>query len=184
MNTSAFCLLLSAFFFAQQGTIEIRKGGKVVATNRDDTTAAVRVLFIGNSLTFWNEMPWMTRRVAASLGAKPALSTEFSGMSGATLRQQWEHGKALRSIKERTWNFVVLQPQSTEMIDRPEETMKYARLFAAEIDAVRAKPVLFVTWVPPGRAMAQGELTARYERLARETHALLAPIGVAWEELR
>ena len=51
----------------------------------------MRVLFIGNSLTFWNEMPWMTRRLAGSLGSK--LVTEFNGAAGATLRQHWERGR-------------------------------------------------------------------------------------------
>ncbi len=179
--------LLSALCFLPlnaQSTIEIRKNGKVVASNQNDPANAVRVLFIGNSLTFWNELPWMTRRVAGSLGAQPPLVTEFSGMSGATLRQQWERGRALRAIRERRWNFVVLQPQSTEMIDRPGETMKYARLFDAEIDRVGARTVLFETWVPPARTITQAALTERYGSLAREISAVLAPIGTAWAELR
>ncbi len=177
---SALCFLL----FSAQSTIEIRKNGKIVASNRNEPADAVRVLFIGNSLTFWNELPWMTRRVAGSLGAQPPLVTEFSGMSGATLRQQWERGRALRAIRERRWNFVVLQPQSTEMIDRPAETAKYARLFDQEIDRAGAKTVLFETWVPPSRTIEQSTLGDRYATLARELAALLAPIGTAWDELR
>ena len=87
---STLCLLLV------QGTIEIRRNGKVVATDHDQSADAVRVLFIGNSLTFWNEMPWMTRRLAGSLGSK--LVTEFNGAAGATLRQHWERGRALRPL--------------------------------------------------------------------------------------
>ena len=127
MKTSAFCLLLSAL--VAQGTIEVRRNGKVVATDHNQSGNAVRVLFIGNSLTFWNEMPSLTRRIAGSLGANPALATEFSGMGGATLRQLWEKGAALRLIRERKWDFVVLQAQSVEMMERPEETKKYATLF-------------------------------------------------------
>ena len=58
----------------------------------------LRVLFIGNSLTYWNEMPWLTGQVASSLGAKPPLVTAFNGMSGMSLRQHWERGRALRAI--------------------------------------------------------------------------------------
>ena len=172
---SAFCLLLL------QGSIEIRRNGKVVATDHDQSTDAVRVLFIGNSLTFWNEMPWMTRRLAASLGSK--LVTEFNGTSGATLRQHWERGRALRAITERHWDFVVLQPQSSEMSTRPEETMKYARLFDREIDRTGAKTVLFVTWNVDAHD-SQSQLTARYVSLAKDLDAALAPVGVAWDELQ
>jgi hypothetical protein len=166
-----------------QGTIEIRRDGKVVATDHDESSAGIRVLFIGNSLTFWNELPWMTRRVAGSLGARPLLP-EFSGMGGASLRQHWERGNALRAIKEYHWDFVVLQAQSSEMSDRPEEMMKYARLFDREIGRVGAKTVFFVTWKAEGQRGTQSELTARYIGLARELDALIAPVGVAWDELR
>jgi hypothetical protein len=176
---SALCFLL---FTAQ--TIEVRKNGKVVATNREEPASAVRVLFIGNSLTFWNEMPWMTRRVAGSLGAQPPLSTEFNGIGGATLKQHWDRGNALRAIRERKWDFVVLQAQSTEMIDQPEQTKKYARFFDREIDRAGAKTVIFGTWVPAGRPISEAALTDRYASLARELSAKLAPIGTAWDALR
>ena len=181
---SAFCFLASVSLLAQ-GTIEIRRGGKVVATNHDQSVNAVRVLFIGNSLTFWNEMPALTRRVAGSLGAKPPLVTEFSGMSGASLKQQWEKGAALRAIREGHWNFVVLQAQRTEMDTRPEETKKYATLFDREIDRIGAKTVIFETWKVEsgGTRGTQSELNARYIALARELDALVAPVGAAWNEL-
>ncbi|MGZ8796556.1 MAG: SGNH/GDSL hydrolase family protein [Thermoanaerobaculia bacterium] len=170
--------LLSTSAFGQ-GTIEIRKNGKVVATDRDDRTTAVRVLFVGNSLTFWNELPWMTRRVAGSLGAKPPLVTEFNGRSGASLRQHWDRGEALRIIRQRRWDFVVLQPQSTEMTDSPEETTRYARYFDQEIDKTGAKTVIFATWVPNDRSMSQAALTDRYVALARQLDARVAPVGTA-----
>lgn len=176
---SILCFLLSA-----QGTIEVRRNGKVVATDHAQKANAIRVLFIGNSLTFWNEMPFLTRRVAGSLRAEPVLVTEFNGMSGATLRQHWEKGAALRRIREVKWNFVVLQAQSVEMMERPEETRKYAELFDREIDRSGAKTVIFETWLPPHTAGTQAQLNARYISLARDLDALVAPVGAAWETLQ
>lgn len=49
-----------------------------------------RLLFIGNSLTYFNEMPWLTVQVAMSLNVAPKLRADFSGDGGMTLRQQWE----------------------------------------------------------------------------------------------
>jgi len=181
VKTSAFCLLLSAFL--AQSTIEIRRDGKVVATDQPQLKDAVRVLFIGNSLTFWNEMPSPPRRIAGSLGARP-LVTQFSGMSGATLRQHWEKGAAVRLIRELKWDFVVLQAQSTEMLYRPEETKKYATLFDREIDRTGAKTVIFETWKPADARGTQSELNARSISLARELDALVAPVGSAWDALR
>lgn len=143
----------------------------------------IRVLFIGNSLTYWNEMPWLTERVAESLDAKTPLDAEFNGLSGATLRRQWERGRALNAIREQRWDFVVLQAQSTEILANPEETTKYARLFSDEIKKARAKTVIFLTWIPLDAKGTQKEMTARYLKLARELGASVAPVGIAWERL-
>ena len=183
MKNVAFALLLSAFVTVQ-GTIEIRRNGKVVATDHAQPANAIRVLFVGNSLTYWNEMPALTRRVAGSLGAQPALATEFSGMGGATLKQHWEKGAALRRIREAKWDFVVLQAQSLEMIERPEETTKYATFFAREIDRAGAKTVIFETWKPNGLPGTQAALNVRYVALAHQINALVGPVGAAWETLQ
>jgi hypothetical protein len=93
------------------GTIEVRRGDKIVASNRADSAKAdLRVLFVGNSLTYWNEMPSVFEWVAESRGRRPR--TRFSGGSGMSLRQHWEQGRAHKAIAEGPWDFVVLQAQS------------------------------------------------------------------------
>ncbi|HET7706102.1 MAG TPA: hypothetical protein VFM36_08455 [Thermoanaerobaculia bacterium] len=163
------------------GSIEIRRGGKVVASNADASRSDLRILFIGNSLTFWNEMPWMFEQVARSLGARP--KTQFSGRSGLSLRAHWREGRAQKSIAEGKWDFVVIQPQSTEMMRDPEETMKYARMFDELVRESGAKTVIFLTWAPRGATFTQEALTDRYLSMARRLNARVAPIGVAWAEL-
>lgn len=178
-------LALAAVLAGQTGpgSIEIRSGGKVVASNQKEPAQSIRVLFIGNSLTYWNEMPWMTRQVATSLGAKPPLVTAFNGGSGASLRQHWERGRALRAIRERPWDYVVLQAQSTEILRRPDATEKYARLFDEEIRKSGARTVVFLSWIPRDSGSPQSKLTEGYQKLARSIGAIVAPVGVAWERL-
>ena len=142
-----------------------------------------RVLFIGNSLTYWNEMPWMVGHVARSLGDKK-LQTAFSGFGGATLRQQWQRGRAAGTIRAEKWDYVVLQAQSGEMLANPDETRRYAHMFDEVIRKAGAKTIIFDTWVVEENKTPQSELTARYARLARELGATLAPVGTAWDELR
>ena len=177
-------LCIAAGLHAQApGSIEVRKGGKVIASNRDTSKHDLRVLFIGNSLTYWNEMPWMFERFAESLGARPR--TRFSGRSGFSLRQHWQEGRAQKAIaSEGPWDYVVLQPQSTEMMRTPAETAKYAQMFNEVIRKSGAKTVLFMTWAPRGAQFTQKDLTPRYLELARKLRARVAPIGIAWADLQ
>ena len=162
----------------QPSRIEIRSGERVF-TNRPDTPAALHVLFLGNSLTYWNEMPWMLERI--SNGSSAPIVAEFSGGSGMSLRQHWERGGAVRAIRRRRWDFVVLQGQSNEAEGNRDEFLVYARRLDSEIRASGAKTVLFLTWANRGKS--QAEITDAYRSLSREIGAVLAPVGVAWQKL-
>ena len=140
------------------------------------------VLFIGNSFTYYNEMPTLLERVSASLGTP--ITAHFSGHGGATLRNHWDEGKAVQAIREHHYDFVIVQAQSSEIIRTPDETTRYARLLANEIRKSRAKPIVFVTWATRAYPIAtQSQYTARYRALARQIGATVAPVGVAWERL-
>lgn len=144
----------------------------------------LRVLFVGNSLTYFNEMPWLAEQVAESLQAKPRLRATFIGRSGATLRNHWDEEDTLREIREGRYRYVVLQPQGTEIIRTPEETARFATLFDAEIRKTGARTVIFLSWAPRTGDQPQSVYTERYLELASKLGAVIAPVGIAWTQLR
>ncbi len=162
----------------------MRKGGKRVGPPREVRKDELRILFLGNSLTYFNEMPWITEQVAASLGVAPTLRAVFSGASGMTLRQHWQRGRAVTEIREGQYAYVVLQPQSSEIIRTPGETFRYAELLDGEIRRSGAKTIVFSTWAPLEYGRTQGQYDEASRKLARELGAILAPVGTAWQALR
>lgn len=136
-------------------------------------TLALAVLFVGNSLTYYNEMPWMLEQVAKSKGV--TLRAKFVGFSGRTLRQQWEDPRVRQEIAEGHYDFVVLQPQGSEIDRATENTGRYARLLHEEVRKAGARTILFETWSRPPRR--QSDYTARFTRVARDLGVTLAPVG-------
>ncbi|MFN2387058.1 MAG: hypothetical protein ABR576_12395 [Thermoanaerobaculia bacterium] len=134
---------------------------------------------MGNSLTYWNEMPWLLEQIA---GDAPGLAADFVGGGGMTLRQHWDGGRALRAIRQGRWDYVALQGQSTEPRTAPHRFARYARMFDEEIRRRGAKTIFFVAWAPKGEP--QAPITERYLAVARETGALAARVDVAWQDLR
>jgi hypothetical protein len=115
---------------------------------------ARRVLFIGNSYTYFNNLPQMLTGLAKAAQPAQTLEAEMVTVGGATLKRLWEQGEALAAIKRGGWAFVVLQEQSTlgnaPMVDGkpqiadPKTFHEYARLFDAEIKiGGRANGLLF-----------------------------------------
>lgn len=142
---------------------------------------SIRVLFVGNSYTLYNDLPWVTSVLSFSApGARP-LEVSSVAMMGATLKEHWEDGFALKRISEGPWDYVVLQGQSQRPMTDPEEIRKYARLFDREIKAAGAKTVLFATWARRDRPEQQPVIDEVYGGLARELGAELAPVGAAWQ---
>ncbi|GAB4199081.1 MAG: hypothetical protein OHK0022_19040 [Roseiflexaceae bacterium] len=141
----------------------------------------VRVLFIGNSHTFVNNLPGLLAEVASRAGERP-VSTEMVAVGGATLRDHWEQGQALERIRAGGWDYVVLQDQSQRPLLDPAGMAADVRRFDEEIRKTGARTVLYITWARQPDQRLQGRITATYRSIAAERGALVAPVGPAWQE--
>jgi hypothetical protein len=179
----AAALLLTATAAVAQGPpprLEIRRGDEVVVT-RTEPPGAVRVLFVGNSLTYFNELPWLFQQVVASRRPEPPVVTRFSGGSGRSLRRHWELGEVARLLRTSRWDFVVLQEQSHRPLGEPDEHARYLALFLAEARHHGASPVVFEIWPPRREPSNHPRLREAYRRLEANHGVPVAPIGTAWQ---
>lgn len=144
-------------------------------------TDRLRVLFIGNSYIYVNDLPFQIQRIAEAAGAELALEVVSVTPGGMTLERHWESGASRRLIRQGGWTHVVLQEQSTRPIDDPDAFYEYARRFDAEIDRVGAETVFYLTWARQDRPASQDTLTRVYLTAAEELGARVAPVGLAWQ---
>src|SRR5437016_5252050 len=103
-----------------------------------------RILFIGNSFTARNNLPGLIAQMAAARGH--SMEHRLISAGGASLRQHWNAGEALKAIKDGDYDYVVLQEQSTLPIKNPRRMHENVRLFDDAIKAARARTVLYMTW--------------------------------------
>lgn len=145
------------------------------------------VLFLGNSYTYVNDLPGVVAAMAKA--GKPKLKTQSYTAGGAALIQFWEepeHAKARELVRQRSFDYVVLQDQSVTPCSSPQWTLKFGGKWAQLAHYGKSKPVFFLTWAhrtPDGSAFdtaMQDGLTTVYRRVAQENDALLAPVGEAW----
>jgi hypothetical protein len=153
----------------------------------DSAPSELRVLFVGNSYTYVNDLPHMLAQIAASAGSPPVISVEQVVAPGATLGDHWLDGIAPTRIYERTWTHVVLQEQS--QTPPSESFSESARRFGDLIVAAGARPTWFVTWAhawafataPTDPIPDQDALTWAYAEAARPwPQSVLACVGEAF----
>jgi hypothetical protein len=139
---------------------------------------AIRVLFIGNSYTYYNEMPWLLAQIAKS--KRIDLRCDMFIEGGATLKRLWEAG-AREAISQAHFDYVVLQPQSSEILRTPDETRIYAGTFVTTIRHAGAQPILFAPWAPGQFASSQMRFHTAYRALASAVRVRIAPVDTAWQ---
>lgn len=98
--------------------------------------AKVKIIFIGNSYTYRNNLPSLLTQLAASTGKPKTLETQMVAVGGATLQSHWENSQTLEVVRQGSWNYVVLQEQSMLPIIEPLTMHQYATLFDNEIKKV------------------------------------------------
>ncbi|NMO15279.1 SGNH/GDSL hydrolase family protein [Pyxidicoccus fallax] len=155
---------------------------------------ATRVLFIGNSYTYYNNLPHVLEALAASASPSERVETRMVTVGGARLKNHWDDDDAVDALGEGGWNHVVLQEQSTlgtlivdgrHEINDPERIyFPYARRFHSEVLRRGARPVLALTWSRRHAPEAQVRLNHAILGLGRELGATVAPMGLAWQQVR
>jgi hypothetical protein len=145
-----------------------------------NASQSTRILFVGNSYTTRNQLPRLLVDLAAT-AERPTqveVATIFAG--GASLRRHWNAGNAQKALTNTTWNYVVLQEQSTLPVKNPQRYHENVRLFAAEIAKHGAKVALYLTWSRQQVPQAQQQITRAVEDIAAEVGALVVPVGPVW----
>jgi Domain of unknown function (DUF4886) len=154
----------------------------------------LNVLFVGNSFTYFNDMPGLVKLLAeAAHEAKPFVSAQETP-GGYTLKRHWEDGKVAQVLQSSRWDYVVLQEQSQFLSfaqwQRFQEVHPYARQLNNLAWQNKAKLVLFMTWgyekgdlenrTSDSFSDMQNRLTEGNMELAKDLSATVAPVGIAW----
>lgn len=151
----------------------------------------MNLLFVGNSFTFYNQMPDLDWELAAAAG-HPA-RVEQIAYGGYRLEQYTdpadEHGGEVRNkLRQAKWDYVVLQEQSCTPALHPEVFLRGTAALTGLIREAGAVPLLYQTWsYRPNSDMLERihmeynafhhALRDAYRRAARECSAGLVPVG-------
>lgn len=135
------------------------------------------VLFVGNSLTYANDLPEMVRALALASGE--TLRVGMVASPDWSLEDHWNGGGA-RSAIRRGWEVVVLQQGPSSLPESRALLIDYTRRFAGEIRAAGATPALYAVWPSRSRSGDFDRASESYRLAAEEVDGLLFPAGEAW----
>lgn len=174
MSSRSRAFALSCLVLAACGLGPAGPGG------RSAGDADVAVLFIGNSLTAANDLPYMLEELLEMGGIEDAV-VEAVAFGNFGLEDHWARGDASSRIAEGGWDVVAMQqgPSATE--GRPS-LLQYSALYADQIRAVGAEPALYMVWPALIRFFDFDGVSDSYATAAAQVNGILFPAGEAWRE--
>ena len=144
----------------------------------------LQVYFVGNSLTFRNDLPGMVVELGRSLAPRLEVEAGMTARDGMSLERHWRDGEVPRRLREEDWDVLVLQEQSSRLLVAPAQTERYLRLFAEAARDAGTEVILLQTWVRAEMPDAHERQRESYRKVAKAVDVRLAPIGDAWSRAR
>ena len=139
--------------------------------------AELRVLFIGNSLTYTNDLPGMVRELsrlehrsfAGAVIAHPNVSLEDHAGMGV-----------FDVIRRERPDVVVLQQGPSSLDESRVNLVEWTRHFTDVIEESGGRPALLMVWPPIDRLAFFDAVRDSYRAAADEVDGLFMPAGESW----
>src|SRR3954467_11902194 len=150
------------------------EGASIVPT----TLPGTGVLFVGNSLTYTNDVPGLVAGLASAVGHPlPVASVAFPDFS---LEDHWNRGEAVRAIDRGGWTFVVLQQGPSSLDDSRVLLRRDTARFDQRIRAIGARTAPFSVWAESDRRSAFPAVAESYRLAAADVGGVYFPVTQAW----
>ena len=137
----------------------------------------VRILFIGNSHTYYNDLPRIVQVMAGEEGYDCQVTMIAHG--GWFLEQHAQEPDVRFNILYGNYDYVVLQEHAHPF--GPEE--KFFKAVLALNQLIReagSTAVIYSTWAKKTEPQEQERMNTAHKRIADAIGALLAPVGKNW----
>jgi hypothetical protein len=153
------------------------KSGAAGAKAESASLSGLRVLFIGNSLTYSNDLPLIVQALAKAAGQE--MQVESVTFGGFSLDDHWNHGDALRAISSQKWDVVVLQHGPSSLPESRVELRNSAKKYAERIRKAGARPAFYMVWPELERSSYFDAVRDSYSLAASDVGGIFLPAGEA-----
>ncbi|HET7844112.1 MAG TPA: hypothetical protein VFL14_08180 [Xanthomonadales bacterium] len=169
--------LLSCFVFVAT----LVATGPASAKGEPRAQRPLRVLFVGNSYTYVNDLPWVVAVVAATRG----IEVDFGMLAepNFALEDHIRTGAYDAKLAEG-WDFVVLQQGPSSLPQNREHLRVWSVRAATSARERGTRVVLFSAWPARDNLFTWMDAEESYQLAARAAGGCIAPVATAWRYAR
>ena len=155
-----------------------------LSLNVTDPTAklppgGLHVLFIGNSLTYTNDLPQTVSDIATQAGDAIRVRT-IARPNFAVIDHALGLSDAVDVIKSQSWDYVVLQQGPTTVGINRDTLIIATKLLDPDVRAAGGRTAQLMSWPDGEQQQLFPAVRASFQAAAQSVNGLFIPAGEAW----
>ena len=142
--------------------------------------SAKSLLFVGNSLTYFNDLPKLVADIGRAKGVE--IKTEMVAYGNYALEDHWNDGQIQQLIATKKYDFVVIQQGPSSQSDGRISLLDYGARIKGVCTANNTKLAFFMVWPAFANFHTFDGVINNYTNAAVATNSLLCPVGRIWKD--
>lgn len=148
-------------------------------TDAPRLTGTFRVLFVGNSHSYEQDLSGLVQQVARQAGNTELLTARVA-FANFALEDHASEGTALRALQGSKWEYVVMQQGPSALLESQAHLRYWTQWWSPHISSAEATPVLYQVWPSAARRSDAAANLQSYTNAAAAVGGILAPAGDAF----
>ncbi|WOD42180.1 SGNH/GDSL hydrolase family protein [Hwangdonia lutea] len=139
-----------------------------------------QILFIGNSLTYSNNLPQLVKKQAKKHGVR--VKTKMVAKLNYAISDHWDEGEVQKLIASKNYDFVIIQQGPSSQQNGKELLVDYGKKYRELCKNSQSKLVYFMVWPPINHPERFDAVINNHRYPAKINNAILCPVGEVWKK--
>ncbi|PCJ95777.1 MAG: hypothetical protein COA50_08230 [Flavobacteriaceae bacterium] len=139
----------------------------------------LNILFIGNSLTYTNDLPGLVKTRAKQKGI--TIGTKMIALPNYAILDHWSDGEVQKEINSKKYQFIIIQQGPSSQPFGRQVLIEYGQKYSALCKVNNAKLAYFMVWPSLANYETFDGVILNHKEAALINKAILCPVGEVWK---
>ncbi len=145
------------------------------------TKKTIDILFVGNSLTYYNNLPKIVKRMA-NRSNEEKVTTEMLAFPNFSISDHWNGGKIQKLINSKKFEYIVIQQGPSSSKEGKRMLLETGEKISNLCKKNNAKLCFFMVWPSKQKQKLFDNVIINYTEAATKNNAILLPVGKVWKK--
>ncbi|MCA0153493.1 SGNH/GDSL hydrolase family protein [Winogradskyella vincentii] len=145
----------------------------------NDQKKTVSILFIGNSLTYYNNLPELVKQTAREYNVR--VKYEMVAKPNYAIVDHWAEGKVQKLITKKKFDYVILQQGPSSQYEGRQMLIESGKDYKQLCDKTNTKLCYYMVWPSRTYYHTYDGVIKNHRDAAKLNDAILLPVGEVWK---